>query len=151
MRPTPPDWPRLSAALSYDDAAKAIDWLCEAFGFSVRIKVEGDGGEIVHSELEYGEAVVMVAQAGRARPGREHWPKSLSPKTAGGNTQSLMLYVDDVDAHCAQARKAGAVIVDEPTVHDYGADHWADRSYGAVDQEGHLWWFTQRLRNPPGK
>ena len=33
-------------------------------------------------------------------------------------------------------------------VHDYGEDHWADRSYGAVDPDGHHWWFTQRLRDP---
>ena len=31
----------------------------------------------------------------------------------------------------------------------YGADYWADRSYGALDPEGRMWWITQRLRNPP--
>ena len=58
--------------------------------------------------------------------------------------------VDDVDAHCAQARTRGALIVEEPATHDYGQDHWSDRSYGALDPEGHLWWVTQRVRNPPG-
>ena len=42
--------------------------------------------------------------------------------------------------------KFGARIIDEPSVHDYGEDYWTDRSYGAVDPEGHMWWFTQRLR-----
>jgi hypothetical protein len=51
----------------------------------------------------------------------------------------------------ARARAAGAAVVEEPAVHDYGADHWADRSYGALAPEGHLWWFTERLRNPPGE
>jgi len=32
MKPTPPGWPRISAALFYDDPRAAIDWLCEAFG-----------------------------------------------------------------------------------------------------------------------
>ena len=59
-----------------------------------------------------------------------------------------MLFVDDVDTHCAKARAAGAVIFNEPAVHDYGEDYWADRSYGAIDSEGHHWWFTQRLRGP---
>lgn len=27
-----------------------------------------------------------------------------------------------------------------------GEAYWADRSYGALDPEGHLWWITQRLR-----
>ena len=42
MKPTPTGWPRISSALYYDDAAKAIDWLCRAFGFEVQLKVEGD-------------------------------------------------------------------------------------------------------------
>jgi uncharacterized glyoxalase superfamily protein PhnB len=62
-----------------------------------------------------------------------------------------MFFVDDADAHCAHARSRGARIVDEPSTHDYGGDYWADRSYGALDHEGHLWWVTQRVRNPPGK
>jgi len=147
MKAPPPDWPRISSGVYYRDAAKAIPWLCEAFGFSVRLKVEGDGGSIVHSELEYGEGVVMVgqeeAEGGTPRFGR----RRCSPLTAGANTQGLMVYVDDVDAHCAQARARGATIVAEPEVHDYGEDYWADRSYGALDCDGHIWWFTQRLRS----
>jgi uncharacterized glyoxalase superfamily protein PhnB len=142
MKPTPAGWPRLSTALFYDDAARAIDWLCAAFGFEVRLKVEGEGGRIEHSELTYGEAVVMVAQS------KEKWGVRLrSPHGAGGvNTQTVMVFVDDADAHCARARAAGAEITVEPADHDYGSDYWVDRSYGAKDCEGHLWWFTQRLR-----
>ena len=40
------------------------------------------------------------------------------------------------------------MILDEPKVHDYGPDYWADRSYGATDCEGHVWWITQRIRDP---
>jgi uncharacterized glyoxalase superfamily protein PhnB len=151
MKPAPKGWPRLSSAIYYDDAGKAIDWLCEAFGFEVRLKVEGDGGSIVHSELVFGEALIMVAQSGE-RPGRPKFPRGASPRSIGGaNTQSLMLFVDNVDEHCARSRAAGANVIDELSVHDYGADHWADRSYGALDPEGHLWWFTERMRNPPGE
>ena len=57
-----------------------------------------------------------------------------------------MVYVDDVEAHCSRARAAGAQVVAEPELHDHGPDHWADRSYGAIDPEGHLWWFMQRVR-----
>ncbi len=148
MKQTPKGWPLLSSALYYDDAAAAIDWLCAAFGFTVRLRVEGEGGRIEHSELTYGDALVMVAQSG-AKPGREDFPPGASPRGVNGaNTQCLLLFVDDVDAHCAHARSNGAVVVDEPKVHDYGEDYWADRSYGAVDCEGHMWWFTQRLRDP---
>jgi uncharacterized glyoxalase superfamily protein PhnB len=37
MRPTPAGWPRLSSSIFYQDAAAAIDWLCRAFGFEVRL------------------------------------------------------------------------------------------------------------------
>jgi uncharacterized glyoxalase superfamily protein PhnB len=152
MKPTPKGWPRLSSSIFYNDAAKAIDWLCEAFGFEVRLKVEGEGGVIVHSELTFGDSLMMIGQSPEkdtpVRPGRERWPAMQSPKNVGGaNTQMLMLFVDDVDVHCAQARAAGAAIIDEPKVHDYGDEYWADRSYGAVDPDGHMWWFTQRIRD----
>ena len=148
MKATPKGWPRLTPALFYDDAATAIDWLCRAFGFDVRLKIEGDHGRIEHSELAYGDGLIMVGQAG-VNPRRPGLTFPTSPRSvAGANTQSLMLYVDDVEAHCARARAAGATIFAEPEVHDYGPDHWSDRSYGAVDPEGHHWWFTQRLRNP---
>jgi uncharacterized glyoxalase superfamily protein PhnB len=148
MQPPPPDWPRISSGLYYRDAAAAIDWLCRAFGFGVRLRIEGADGRIEHSELEYGEGLIMVGQEEAADTTPRFGQRRVSPLTAGGNTQGLMLYVEDVEAHCRQARAAGATIVAEPTVHDYGEDYWSDRSYGALDPERHIWWFSQRLRNP---
>lgn len=134
----PDGWPRLTMSVFYDDAAAAIDWLCRAFGFEVRLKVEHEG-RIQHSELTYEGAVIMVGQTG----GR---PWCLSPRTAGGCTQAVCLQVDDVDAHCERARAAGAVIDAEPADHDHGPEYWTDRTYGAVDPEGHHWWFSMRVR-----
>jgi uncharacterized glyoxalase superfamily protein PhnB len=151
MNPTPSDWPRLSSSVFYQDAAAAIDWLCDAFGFEVRLKVEGDNGRIEHSELTYGEGLIMV---GQESPESERlWRRSMrSPKSLGGaGTQSIMFFVDDAEAHCAHARARGAHIVEEPATHDYGEDYWTDRSYGARDPEGHLWWITQRLRSKPAR
>ncbi len=148
MKNTPPGWPRISASLCYDDAARAIDWLCSAFGFEVRLKIEGDAGQIHHSELVFGEGVIMVGSTGKD----SHRPEATfrrSPREVGGaNTQSLMVYVDDVEAHCARARAAGAKIVSEPKTTDYGEDYWTDRGYQAEDIGGHHWWFMQRLRDP---
>ena len=136
-----PYWPRISSALFYEDPAGAIDWLCRAFGFEVRLKVEGEPGEILHSELVYGDGLIMVAGTTK-RPGRT------SPRTLGGaNTQSLMVHVEDVEAHCKRARAAGANILQEPKTTDYGEEYWADRAYEAEDCEGHRWWFAQRVRS----
>lgn len=146
MKPTPPGWPRISAALYYDDAVAAIDWLCRAFGFEVRLKVEGDGGRIEHSELVYREGLIMVADA-LSKKEKVSYRRSPS-QVGGGNTQNLMVYVDDVEAHCRQARAAGAKIISEPKTSDYGEEYWADRGYECEDLGGHHWWFSQRLRNP---
>ena len=144
----PPGWPRISSALFYDDAARAIDWLCEAFGFEVRLKVEGPGGRIEHSELELGGGLIMVGEAG-GRSDRKNPLPCKSPRSLDGAvTQALCVCVDDADAHADHARAAGAVIVDEPTTVDYGDDYWADRTYRCTDLEGHQWWFMQRVRNP---
>src|SRR5436190_1172172 len=119
MKKTPPGWPRLSASVYYEDPAQAIDWLCAAFGFRVRIKIVGEGGRIEHSELEYGDGLVMVGGLVR-RPGVPDQGWRASPLGLGGkSTQSLMLFVDDADAHCAHARAAGAQIIAEPTTSDY--------------------------------
>ena len=148
MLPPPPGWPRISSAVFYKQPAAAIDWLCTAFGFEVRLKVEGEGGTIEHSELVFEGGLIMVGAEGHnVRPGDEHM---VSPRsTGGGNTQLLGIFVDDVDAHCARARAAGARIFREPETNDYGAEYAMDRSYGAIDPEGHLWFFMQRIRNPP--
>ena len=148
MKPAPEDWPRIATALYYDDAAKAIDWLCRAFGFEVRMKVEGDGGRIEHSELVYGEGLVMIGQADDPDKGAYR----RSPRSVGGaNTQNMMVYVDDAEAHCAEARAAGARIVAEPKTTDYGDDYHLDRGYECEDLEGHHWWFYQRLRDAKTK
>ncbi len=144
MKPPPTGWPRISSALFYEDPRAAIDWLCDVFGFRVQIKVEGDDGSLHHSELVLGGGLVMVGDANRRSPretGHRRSPKRLD----GANTQSLMVFVDDVDAHCAHAKSKGATIAWEPETHDYGVDYWVDRSYECIDLEGHRWWFTSRL------
>jgi uncharacterized glyoxalase superfamily protein PhnB len=149
MKATPPGWPRISTALYYDDASKAIDWLCEAFGFEVQIKVEGDGGRVEHSELVFGGGLIMV---GDTRGKSEKMPYARSPSQVGGsNTQNMMVYVDDVEAHCARARAAGAKIVTEIQTVDYGEEYWTDRGYACEDVGGHHWWFYQRLRSAEPK
>lgn len=150
MKPPPAGWPRISSALFYEDAPAAIDWLCRAFGFEVRLKIEGAGGRIEHSELSFGpDGLIMVASSGGEKEGRPERGVFVSPRSAAGkNTQSLCISVDDVDAHCEKSRAAGAQIIHEPATQDYGEDYWADRTYEARDPEGHYWWFMQRVRDP---
>ena len=115
----------------------------------VRAEWKQRADRLAASGILPGLAVIMVGDASvQADRGR----KMASPKSVGGvNTQSLMFYVDDAEAHCAQARAAGAKIVSEPKTTDYGEEYWTDRGYECEDLEGHRWWFYQRLRDPKSK
>lgn len=146
VKPTPKGWPRMSSAVFYKNAGAAIDWLVEAFGFDVRLKIEGEGGRIEHSELTYGtDGLVMVGEERASEKDKQLMARS--PRSVGGAcTQTIMVFVDDVDAHCAHARGKGAVIDREPSTTDYGEEYWTDRTYGCQDLEGHYWWFVQRLK-----
>ena len=121
--------------LLYEDAAGALDFLSRAFGFQETFRSE-DGERIAHAEMTLGEGRIMLGQPGEG---------FTSPKDRGVGTVLLYAYVDDVDAHCDQARKAGAEIVDEPSDQEYG-----DRVYHARDSEGHDWYFGQPVRVEAG-
>ena len=146
MKPTPPGWPRISPSIYCSDPRAAIAWLCKAFGFKVRMIVDGPDGSVMHSELEFGDDGVLMVSGSSAPGGPPDGAWRKSPSAAGGaNTQNLFCYVDDVEAHCTQARAAGAVILKEPTTVDYGEGHWVDRGYQARDPEGHHWYFAERI------
>jgi uncharacterized glyoxalase superfamily protein PhnB len=122
----------LSSAISYVDPKAAYRWLEAAFGFEPAMVLLDADGNLAHSEMRYGESAVMV--------GTEWDDHHKSPRSVSGkNTQSVHVQLaedDDIDAHCAQARKAGAEIIQEPETQFYG-----DRSYRARDPEGHIWTF----------
>ena len=126
----PPGYPRVTPYLNYEDSVAMIDWLTRAFGLIVRHTQTNPNGA-VHAEMTLEDGLVMLGS-----PGGDF----RNPKNLGQVTQSLYVYVDDVDAHCARAREAGAEIIEEPGDQPYG-----DRRYGARDPEGHHWYFASRL------
>lgn len=122
----------LSSALCYQEPKAAFRWLEEAFGFEPLFVLLDADGNLGHSEMTYGDSVVMV--------GNEWSEDHRSPRSMGGkNSQTVHVQLaegDDIDAHCERARKAGAEIVAEPDTQFYG-----DRTYRARDPEGHIWTF----------
>ena len=144
MKPTPPGWPRMASAVSYEQPRAAIEWLCRAFGFELRLLVEGDGDRIEHSELVFGGGVIMISDQ------KAHYPWRRAPSQLdGANTQSMMVYVDDAETqHRRIAATGGALMLGKIETHDYGDDHWSDRGFEVVDPGGHHWWFFERLRTP---
>ena len=61
MSIVPQDWTPTASAIFYDDPRAAIDWLGKAFGFEVRIVVDGPDNAVMHSELVMGDALIQVA------------------------------------------------------------------------------------------
>jgi len=129
------DWRApLMSAVCYQDPRAAIAFLEKAFGFELSMLIEDKEGNLAHSEMRFGDAVVMV--------GNEWTDDHKSPKSIGGkNTQTVHIQIDtDVDAHCERARAAGAAILMEPATQFYG-----DRTYRCRDPEGHIWTVAQTV------
>lgn len=115
--------------LRYEDARAAIRSLCAAFGFVELFSVPESGPYVRHAQLRLGTNIVML---GSVRPD----DGTQSPRALGAATQAVYVYVDDLDAHFARAREAGAQVVSPPRETDFGS-----REYHARDDEGHLWTF----------
>lgn len=126
--------PPITPALSYLNPKAALDFLTRAFGFEVEMLIEDEAGNLVHSQMRYGDGLIMV--------GTEWSENHKSPKSIGGKcTQTVHVHMSEgIDAHCEQARAAGAEIIAEPETQFYG-----DRTYRARDPEGHIWTFGQTV------
>jgi uncharacterized glyoxalase superfamily protein PhnB len=119
--------------LRYSDVPRAIDWLCEAFGFAKHLVVDDEDGGVAYAELTIGTSMIMVGPAeGSAFDGLMKQPDQIG----GVETQICYLYVADAEAHRARAIAAGAEIV-----LDIDADDDTGRGYSCRDPEGHIWNF----------
>jgi PhnB protein len=124
--------------LYYEDVDRALRFLAKAFGLrKYGVPMRGPDGKIKHAVMRVGDAMIMM---GRPPSGYRN------PKRLGQATQSLYINVKGVDKHIERARKARAIILEEPNNTEYG-----HRRYGATDPEGHEWYFTEVIRRPKAK
>lgn len=107
--------------LAYDDVGEAIDWLCNAFGFTLRLRIANH-----RAQLNVGDCAVVLTE-GRG----EH---------DGDVAHSVMVRVEDAQRHHDRAVQGGARILRPPTDYPYG-----ERQYTAVDPGGHVWTFSQSI------
>ncbi|MFG2050193.1 VOC family protein [Micromonospora sp. NPDC048935] len=122
--------------LRYPDPRAAIDWLCSAFGFQVHAVHETPDGAVAHAELVLDSGMIMLAGRADATSGPADAGRADSAPRPADDDWSVYVAVPDVDAHCAQARLAGAEITQEPFDTDYGS-----RDYAARDLAGTVWAF----------
>lgn len=119
--------------LVYRDLEAAHRYLVETFGFAAGELSRDEAGRVVHAEVFAGDGVIWIH-----RESEEY--RLASPATSGTASHCMAVDVDDVDAHFARTRDAGAEIVYGPTDMPYGV-----REYAARDPEGALWSFMQPL------
>jgi uncharacterized glyoxalase superfamily protein PhnB len=106
--------------LSYDDVAKASAWLCDAFGFTVRLRIADHRVQLVA-----GDGAVVVTEGGNARGAPRH---------------SVLMRVEDAERHHEHAKRSGARILRPPADYPFG-----ERQYTALDLGGHRWTFSQSI------
>jgi uncharacterized glyoxalase superfamily protein PhnB len=117
----------------YQDVAEALAWLCKIFGFTEHYRYGDPAGPISGAQMHLGNAWIMVH---RARPGAS------SPTQLGYGTQSLNVFVDDVDSHFQRTKAAGAKILED--LHETVC---GELQYAAEDLDGHRWLFSRHARD----
>jgi uncharacterized glyoxalase superfamily protein PhnB len=117
----------------YQDVAKTMAWLNKVFGFVEHYRYGEANGVINGAQMHLGDAWIMVRAA---RPGQA------SAGQLGYGTQSLTVFVEDVDGHFQRTKAAGAKIVEELHETEYGK-----RQYGVEDLDGHHWLFSRHVRD----
>jgi PhnB protein len=126
----PPGYFTVSPYLLYEDAARAVEFLTNAFGFRERRSATGGAGR-THFELLMGaDGLVMLGQASDSFRS----PKSLDAQPAS----MVHVYIESVDALHARAQAAGA---DVSPLED---GPMGDRRFTATDPEGQVWVFAER-------
>lgn len=132
---TPPEgYHSVTPYLTVDDAEKAIAFYAKAFGATEKMRLPM-GGKIGHAEIIVGDSHIMLS---------DEWPDrdALGPKSRGGATSSLMVYVPDVDNAFQRAVDAGATAT-MPVENQF----WGDRMGSLTDPFGHKWMLATHVED----
>ncbi len=134
--------PTVIPMLDYEDGPAAMDWLAQAFGFEEVARWLDDDGRLAHGEMTVDDGIILLATATpdyeSPRHHREHCERARAWSEAPWVIDGGLVYVDDVEAHHARAKSAGARVLGEIE------DGPPGKRYRAEDIEGHRWMFLQR-------
>lgn len=117
-------------------APEAIAFYERVFGATLVARLDAPDGSVRHAEMAVGPAQFMLTEE---RPDLG----SLSPRTVGGSSTSVVVYVPDADATVERAVQAGATVT-MPVANQF----WGDRAGTVVDPFGHQWLVATHLEDP---
>lgn len=122
------DKPTMFPYLVYKDAAAALQWFTDAFGFKKTTEILGSDGSVLHAEMSFGGSVIMLGAATEDQNEQTSWNLPMG--------RGIYVYVEDLDAHFERAMANGAKIVYPPE-----DTEWGTRRYRALDLDGYEWSF----------
>jgi len=137
--PIPKGYHAVTAYLSVQHAAQALDYYRRAFGAKELLRMPMPDGKLGHAEIRIGDSHVMLADE---MPGMGF----VSPPARGGTTVQLHLYVRDVDATVQKAVAAGGKLTRPIEDKFYG-----DRAGTLEDPYGHVWTIATHKEDVPPK
>lgn len=135
VRKQPAGYHSATPYLTITGAPAAIDYYRQAFGAVEVMRLADPAGRILHAEVRVGDSIIML---------HEDTPEwgTRSPQTLGGNTASVLLYVDDVDTTYAAAIAAGGKAAMPVQDQFYG-----DRTGSLFDPFGHRWILATHIED----
>jgi PhnB protein len=136
-KPIPEGYSTATPYLIVKGAAEAIEFYKRAFGATEMLRMADPQGRIGHAEIKIGDSVIMLADEHPAMGYR-------SPRSLGGSSVSILLYLEDVDAVFDRAVKAGAKVRRAVMDQFYG-----DRSGTLEDPFGHMWTVATHVEDVP--
>lgn len=133
-KPIPEGYHSVTPAVIVHDGAGALDFYKKAFGAEEVLRMPM-GDKIGHAEIKIGDSIVMLS---------DEWPDMgfLGPRTRGGTTVSLMIYVEDVDSAFKRAVDAGGT-AERPVENQF----YGDRSGTLIDPFGHRWTISTHIED----
>ena len=137
VKPIPDGYHTATPSLTVDDGVRALEFYVAAFGARKRGDVALLDGKVIHAEFQIGDSVFMLADEFPSMGNR-------SPKSLGGSSGGVWLYVPDVDAIYRQALAAGATSVTPPV-----DMFWGDRFATVRDPFGHVWSIATHREDVP--
>ena len=133
MRISGPAPTHMISVLRYRDPARAVAWLCAAFGFNVHHVVKASNDDMMCAQLTLGSSMFIIGRVGDA----SFDALMKQPDEVGGaETQLTYIVVADIDDHYQRAKRSGAAIAVELGDYEEGG-----RGYSCRDLEGHVWSF----------
>jgi uncharacterized glyoxalase superfamily protein PhnB len=136
------NYPDVIPMIAYEDGPTAMDWLSSTFGFTERTRMLDKDGRLSHGEMGAGQGIIMLATPTPDYQGPRRHRTICEPAHKWSSVpfivDGVLVYVEDVAAHFAQAKQRGASILTEVEADQYG------KRYRAEDLEGHRWMFMER-------